>query len=99
TGTIEVVSVSQPRSYTQEEAAPAGRGPKTLGEPPADTSFNIGNLKTVNLVQRAEGTEVFSSDVTVAVNADNEVLTVSGQFFPGASQSGDRGGASGDRAA
>src|SRR4029077_3015294 len=38
-------------------------------------------------------------DVTVAVNADNEVLTVSGQFFPGASQSAERSEARGDRAA
>jgi extracellular elastinolytic metalloproteinase len=90
TGTIEVVSVSQPRSQAQADAAPARS---------SESSFNIGNLKTVNLVQRVDGKEVFNSDVTAAVNADNEVLTVSGQFFPGASQSGERIGARGDRAA
>ena len=99
TATIEVVSVSQPRSYAQAEAAPTGRGARTRARRSSDTPFNISNLKTVNLVQRADGKEVFNSDVTVAVNADNEVLTVSGQFFPGASQSGERGGAQGDRAA
>ena len=99
TATIEVVSVSQPRSKRRQKRRPPE---EVRGHEPGDlrtSSFNISNLKTVNLVQRADGKEVFNSDVTAAVNADNEVLTVSGQFFPGASQSGERGGAQGDRAA
>jgi extracellular elastinolytic metalloproteinase len=99
TATIEVVSVSQPRSDAQAEAAPTGRGARTRARRSSESPFNISNLKTVNLVQRADGKEVFNSDVTVAVNADNEVLTVSGQFFPGASQRNERRGAQGDRAA
>ena len=43
-------------------------------------------LNTVNLIQRVEGKEVFNSDVTAAVNASNEVISVAGQFFPGASE-------------
>ncbi len=41
-------------------------------------------LNTVNLIQRVEGKEVFNSEVTVAVNPSQEVLSFSGQFFPGA---------------
>ncbi|MDQ3862672.1 MAG: M36 family metallopeptidase [Actinomycetota bacterium] len=41
-------------------------------------------LNTVNLIQRVEGREVFNSDVTAAVSPDNEVISVSGQLFPGA---------------
>ncbi|MET0625330.1 MAG: M36 family metallopeptidase [Pyrinomonadaceae bacterium] len=79
--TIEVVSVSQPRS-----AAPQSRGSRRGAQPRSGggSDFNIGNLKTVNLVQRVEGTEVFNSGVTAAVNTNNEVISVSGQFFPGA---------------
>jgi hypothetical protein len=72
----------QPRSYAQADATPTGRGARTRARRSSDSWFNISNLKTVNLVQRADGKEVFNSDVTVAVNADNEVLTVSGQPFP-----------------
>lgn len=35
-------------------------------------------------MQRAEGVEVFNSEVTAAVGARNEVISVAGQFFPGA---------------
>ena len=90
TGTIEVVSVSQPRSQAPAEAAPAPRGARPRARRASESAFNLSNLKTVNLVQRVDGKEVFNSDVTAAVNANNEVLTVSGQFFPGASQSGER---------
>jgi extracellular elastinolytic metalloproteinase len=48
-------------------------------------------LKTVRLVQRVDGVEVFDSEVTVALNADNEVLSVVGQFFPGADGARKRG--------
>ena len=41
-------------------------------------------LRTVRLLQRAGGVEVFNSDVTVAVNDHNEVLALAGQLFPGA---------------
>ena len=41
-------------------------------------------LNTVNLIQRVEGKEVFNSDVTAAVSPDNEVISVAGQLFPGA---------------
>jgi extracellular elastinolytic metalloproteinase len=47
-------------------------------------------LNTVNLIQRVEGKEVFNSDVTAAVSPDNEVISVSGQFFPGAAGAGQR---------
>ena len=76
--TIEVVSVSAPRGAAPP---PASRGGARSA---ARSSFSLGNLKTVNLVQRVEGKEVFNSDMTAAVNANNEVITVAGQFFPGA---------------
>src|ERR687898_2228320 len=41
-------------------------------------------LPAVYLIQRVEGKEVFNSDVTAAVSPDNEVISVSGQLFPGA---------------
>jgi extracellular elastinolytic metalloproteinase len=44
-------------------------------------------LNTVNLIQRVEGKEVFNSEVTAAVNPSQEVLSLSGQFFPGAGAS------------
>lgn len=81
-GTIQVVSVSQPRGTSGAASAALG----ATATPSSQSTFNLGNLKTVNLVQRIEGKEVFNSDVTVAVNGDNEVLSVAGQFFPGASQ-------------
>lgn len=83
TSTIEVVSVSQPRGTGSDPAAANSRSRTTA-------PFSVGNLKTVNLVQRADGAEVFNSEVTVAVTIDNEVLTVAGQFFPGASQRAER---------
>src|SRR5919107_530065 len=41
-------------------------------------------LNTVNLIQRVEGKEVFNSAVTAAVGPGNEVISVAGQLFPGA---------------
>lgn len=38
-------------------------------------------LRTVRLRQRANGVEVFNSDLTVAVGAANEIQSVSGQVF------------------
>lgn len=83
--TIQIVSVSRPRlAPVMDEARRAERGreegvPDALGEP----EFTIGGLTTVNLVQRVGGIEVFNSDVTAAVNADNQVISVAGQFFAG----------------
>ena len=85
TGTVEVVSVSQPRG----EAPPRGaRAPRRAAA--AEPEFSIANLKTVNMIQRVDGREVFNSDVTAAVDTNNQVLSVAGQFFPGASRSSAR---------
>ncbi|SDY98396.1 Fungalysin metallopeptidase (M36) [Amycolatopsis xylanica] len=45
-------------------------------------------LPTVQLVQRVEGVEVFSSEVTAAIGGDNQVIALAGQFFPGATEAG-----------
>lgn len=86
--TIEVVSVSKPGGEA-EAGARRTRGGATARSQPEST-FNIGNLKSVNLIQRVEGKEVFNSEVTAAVNANNEVIAVSGQFFPGTANSDTR---------
>lgn len=88
--TIEVVSVSQPRGAAEPQARGGTRGGGRSRSRGGGSDFNIGNLKTVNLVQRVEGKEVFNSDVTAAVNADNEVISIAGQFFPGAGQTATR---------
>ena len=85
--TIDVVSVSQPRGAEPQARGGTRGGGRARG---GGSDFNIGNLKTVNLVQRVEGTEVFNSDVTAAVNADNEVISLAGQFFPGAGEESTR---------
>lgn len=41
-------------------------------------------LKTAQLYQSVDGVEVFDSDVTVALDDGNGVISMSGQFFPGA---------------
>ncbi|WP_258803128.1 M36 family metallopeptidase [Pseudarthrobacter sp. NS4] len=41
-------------------------------------------LKTAQLLQTVGGVEVFNSDVTVALDDANGVISLSGQFFPGA---------------
>ncbi|MFI7494611.1 M36 family metallopeptidase [Kocuria sp. M4R2S49] len=43
-------------------------------------------LRTVQLVQRAEGVEVFNSEATAAIGPDGAVVSVAGQFFPGAAE-------------
>ena len=89
TATIEVVSVSAgPADAAPRAATTATRARARSAAPPS--TFSIRNLKTVNLIQRVEGKEVFNSDTTAAVNATNEVITVSGQFFPGAASSASR---------
>src|SRR5918993_1324842 len=47
-------------------------------------SVSTRGLPTVYLIQRVEGKEVFNSDVAAAVSPNNEVISVSGQLFPGA---------------
>jgi hypothetical protein len=83
--TIEVVSVSEPSGESREAAGEGATRGALIGETESD--FNINNLKTVNLVQRIDGKEVFNSDVTAAVNVNNEVISVAGQFFPGINES------------
>jgi hypothetical protein len=85
---IEVVSVSKPKGEAEASARPARTRAGAKAQP--KSSFNTGNLRTVNLIQRVEGKEVFNSDVTAAVNANNEVIAVSGQFFPGTGNSDTR---------
>jgi extracellular elastinolytic metalloproteinase len=43
-------------------------------------------LPTVRLMQQVNGTDVFNSDMTVALNTSNEVVSVTGQPFFGANQ-------------
>lgn len=78
--TVEVVSVSQPPS----DAAPARRGTRSRA---VARGFDVSKLKTVNLIQRVEGVEVFNSEATGAVNANNDVVALAGQFFQGAASS------------
>src|SRR5690349_10451625 len=80
TETIETLSLSRPRARARTEARTT-RGPRARGAAP---ELDLENLKTVNMIQRVEGKEVFNSDVTAAVNADNQALSIAGQFFPGA---------------
>jgi extracellular elastinolytic metalloproteinase len=47
-------------------------------------------LNTVNLIQQVGHTQVFGSDLTVAVGRDGEVLSTAGQLFPGAAAAGSR---------
>jgi hypothetical protein len=49
-------------------------------------SVSGARLRTAHLVQRADGVEVFNSEVTAAISPDNEVVSVAGQFFPGAAE-------------
>jgi extracellular elastinolytic metalloproteinase len=40
-------------------------------------------LKTVNLLQRVDGVDVFNSDLNVGLDSDNRILSVAGQPFAG----------------
>jgi extracellular elastinolytic metalloproteinase len=51
-------------------------------------SVSGSRLRTAHLVQRVDGVEVFNSDVTAAITPSNEVISVAGQFFPGAAAAG-----------
>lgn len=85
--TIEVVSLSQPKTAARTETR-VRRGKARARS--AKPSLDLENFKTVNMIQRVEGKEVFNSEVTAAVNADNQVLSVAGQFFPGAGKTATR---------
>ena len=91
--TIEVVSVSRPGG--EEEAGAGGTRGRATARSQPESTFNLGNLKTVNMIQRVEGREVFNSDVTAAVDVNNKVISVSGQFFPGTASSDTRSRARG----
>jgi hypothetical protein len=47
-------------------------------------SVSRAGLKTARVLQSVDGVEVFNSDVTVALDAANGVISLSGQLFPGA---------------
>jgi extracellular elastinolytic metalloproteinase len=47
-------------------------------------------LPTVNLIQQVEGKEVFNSEVTASLGANNEVVSIAGQFFPNAAAESSR---------
>jgi extracellular elastinolytic metalloproteinase len=51
------------------------------------TGVSGSRLRTVQLLQRVNGTEVFNSDVTAAVGPANQLISIAGQFFPGAAAS------------
>jgi len=93
--TIEVVSTSQPQDRRSAEPEAARGRARSRSRSGSGSPFNLGNLKAVNLVQRIEGREVFNSDVTVALDSNNEVISVSGQFFPGAGATNTRARARG----
>jgi hypothetical protein len=59
------------------------------------TSVSGTRLRTAHLVQRVDGVEVFTSEVTAAIGADDQVVSVAGQFFPGAAEAGRAGRATG----
>jgi extracellular elastinolytic metalloproteinase len=94
TASIEVVSVSQP---APPAASPRGARARRGAEAAEPSTFSPGALKTVNMIQRVGGVEVFNSDVTAAVDAANNVLAVSGQFFPGAADATTRARGAGSR--
>jgi hypothetical protein len=54
-------------------------------------SVSTRGLPTVRLVQQVNGVDVFSSDMTVALNGSNEVVSVTGHPFAGANQPAARG--------
>jgi len=47
-------------------------------------SVSRAGLKTAQLFQSVDGVEIFDSDVTVALDDGNGVISLSGQLFPGA---------------
>jgi hypothetical protein len=61
-----------------------------LSQPDVETvqvrAVSTKGLPTVRLMQQVNGVDVFASDMTVAVNASNEVVSVTGHPFAGATQ-------------
>src|SRR5262245_19526426 len=60
-------------------------------------SVSTQGLPTVRLVQQVDNTEVFNSDMTVALNGANQVVSVTGQLFAGARQPAAARGLAGKR--
>ena len=62
-----------------------------LSEPDLGTvqvrSVSTRGIPTVRLIQQVNGVDVFNSDMTVALNGANEVVSVTGQLFAGAQES------------
>jgi extracellular elastinolytic metalloproteinase len=56
-------------------------------------SVSTQGLPTVRMLQRVDGVEVFQSDMTAAVGADHNVVSVTGQLFHGAATVPARGAA------
>lgn len=54
-------------------------------------SISTRGLPTVRVIQQVEGKDVFNSDMTLALNQANEVVSVTGQLFAGASSQPARG--------
>ena len=70
-----------------------------LSDPDVDTvevvSMSTQGLTTVRMLQKVDGVEVFQSDVTAAIAADNRVVSVAGQLFRAAGTKSTRGAARG----
>jgi extracellular elastinolytic metalloproteinase len=102
---VRVTSRSSARSLapttgaTPEDAArefiDAHRDLWHLSDPDLQTvqirSVSRKGLPTVRLMQQVKGTDVFNSDMTVALNGANQVVSVTGQLFAGADQPVARG--------
>jgi extracellular elastinolytic metalloproteinase len=56
-------------------------------------SVSTQGLPTVRMLQRVDGVEVFQSNMTAAVGADQNVVSVTGQLFHGAATTPQRGAA------
>ena len=56
-------------------------------------SVSSTGVPTVRMLQKVDGVEVFQSDMTAAVGADNNVVSVSGQLFHGAARAPQRAAA------
>jgi extracellular elastinolytic metalloproteinase len=54
-------------------------------------SVSTRGLPTVRMVQKVGGVEVFQSDMTAALGADNSVVSATGQLFHGAATAPERG--------
>lgn len=92
-------SLARTTSASPEDAArefiDAHRDLWNLSTPDLETvqvkSVSRKGLPTVRLVQQVNGTDVFNSDMTVALDGSNQVVSVTGQLFTGANQPVARG--------